>query len=388
MRALQVWLPAYLPCTGYPSAERDYQRAVESWHGEASVFTIPGLNRPVRWVDEDITMLAVPAEQPDRWDIYHVGRGGYAWGRGAKERFPGGKIEQTLLDLWLNATFGRVPPIDSIAVELPRFRNSEFIGYAHMEVPLEPGPTVPIISHHPPIPHSEERGTAEEVQPADANGKDPAVWAVWPPPDVWTAPISPSEESRACGISSEGTLVGRLTIFGPLQAAFPVLGLGFDDLFLRDKAREIAEQSVKNPQDALRGAEHLAAPHVTKALATCFEAIVLPQVAAAEPGSELAAFSRWDDFKDLYEALRSAKFREEASRPTEVQRVRGVSGLMLALLVERLEELKSFRTCNRCGRIIRGRRSKKYCSKDENPDCYRGRRSADKATERVRGARN
>jgi hypothetical protein len=88
----------------------------------------------------------------------------------------------------------------------------------------------------------------------------------------------------------------------------------------------------------------------------------------------------------LEQAYKHKDLREHLSAPTPIRRAWGVPGLMWVLLLDRLSNAQPYRACKRCGALISGRRHKRFCSAEEDPDCFQARRSKDKRQRRARGS--
>ena len=66
-----------------------------------------------------------------------------------------------------------------------------------------------------------------------------------------------------------------------------------------------------------------------------------------------------------------------------IRRTFGIQGLFWSLLIEALEEGVTFKSCKRCGKAIQGRKTRAYCGKIENPECFRERRASDRRRARA-----
>ena len=66
----------------------------------------------------------------------------------------------------------------------------------------------------------------------------------------------------------------------------------------------------------------------------------------------------------------------------EANSLEGALGLMWALLLDRLKASQSFQFCERCGQLISGKADKRFCSEEDNAECYRARKRDDKRRSR------
>lgn len=354
---IQVWLPAFFNYhNDHSDSERDHRRATEAWRGEQTIFTVPGLDENMRWEEGGFSLLAIPGEKHERWDIYHVGGGGWVWGAGSLGVFPAGKVQESLLDLWLNARFDTVESLSSMRIEMPEFDGSQLVGYSDQEVPVKLNRMLTHLAHFPPI-------------------ENP--------------PNSVVQEEGLKVRGRRGLFEGGLSVEGPLKAIFPMVGPSEEDLLMHERSKVIAEQSVSDREAGLQEALNLAAPYIEDAVSIRFLTEYLPQLAHEEslpsslPGYRVTGAVDWEGRQiGINEALRSPRFRAEARSTLRVKRLCGASALFLHLLICYLEEYRTFQMCQKCERILRGSKRKRYCSKWENPDCFRRRRAGDQRRRR------
>lgn len=102
-----------------------------------------------------------------------------------------------------------------------------------------------------------------------------------------------------------------------------------------------------------------------------------------EMGALIAIASRFGiEANSLEGALSNASLREKLDHAMPVQRAWGIPGLMWALLLDRLKASQSFQFCERCGQLISGKADKRFCSEEDNAECYRARKRDDKRRSR------
>jgi hypothetical protein len=174
LRPLQVWIPTLNSDLAMPEVERDASRAFEAWHGETTVWLLPGLEKQVRWKEgPGRWVTAIPAEYLERIDVYHVGDNGHVVGLSAEQRFPEGRIDG-LLDAWLNLeSVGFAPAPERVPLYVPQVDDGK-VTYRILELSIQPRGFVPITDITP-------------------EGKFSGRW----PPEGTTFPtISPDAESE------------------------------------------------------------------------------------------------------------------------------------------------------------------------------------------------
>lgn len=166
---------------------------------------------------------------------------------------------------------------------------------------------------------------------------------------------------------------------GPFSELFPMLP-GPDDLFAQAQMIEIAGRSNTNIEQALGDARVASADWVSEGRTTLYLAWLEPIIEnEGEEAALFAAEAEYDLIADgLEQGLTSSDWREVLGRAMPIRRAWGVTGLCWALLLDHLESQRSYRHCERCARLIQGQRNKRFCSEEDNQDCFRGRRAEDR----------
>ena len=387
MRPLQLWLPHVTGNLALPEVQRDRERAFKAWRGEDVVWLLPSLEEPVRWVEDKVRkVLGIPAEQFDRLDVYHVGEHGHVWGPEAEARFPGGRVE-ALLDAFLN--FKKLGGIefcagpDELQLRVPRIEDAKVV-YKPERIGLEPGPVMPIVAT------DEETGT---------------VSVHWPPDETRCPTVSPEAESREhfgrlesaeyqgmpVAVRREDTEFRALRIIlkwpPPLTDLFSPAS-GADDMHACARMVALARKSQADLTSTLLDSKAAAGRYVTDGEATLESSWFWPIFAAEGiKGALFATEARYDVYAtNLKEIFQSEPLQQALSETVPIRRAWGAIGLFWALLLERLEEGRSFQVCERCGRIIQGKRGKRFCGRNDDLRCYRQRRTTDRRRERRREA--
>jgi hypothetical protein len=380
MRPLQLWLPSFGRSLAFPEVQRDAQRAYAEWNGEGTVWLLPELGEVMRWRESDdpcSSALAVPAEQVERVDVYHIGENGYVWGIGARERFPDGRVSG-VLDSWLNLDVRNVQcksAPQTISINCPAFIDGQLV-YEKIEVQRDPGAFLPAVS----------------VDEAERTVK-----YKWPPAGVSLKPISPEAESAAWHGSGSSEVPGAHFVLSwpaPFAELFP-FGSGADDFFAQAKMVDIARRSTSGFDGAFQEAKDAAAIYLSEGWTTREFSWLWPSFAElGSPGlypplavaldavAQRGASFKLNDARNFQEALSSKAWREVMRERLSIRRVWGVTGLCWALFLEQFENSLHVRTCARCGRVIKGKRGKRFCNRQENERCFQ-----DRAAERQRKSR-
>jgi hypothetical protein len=374
VRALQVWLPSLRQSLGHALLRRDAQWAFEAWKGEDTVFLLPGLRTPERWVQwpnrVGWRVLALGAEHLDRLDVYHVGENGHAWGVASADRFPSCQVAGLLRQfLAINVTTLRLcAPGAPCSLYVPCVRRGRIkrrqgkIGYERK--------TWRIAGHPLPVKILQKRTRTVEFG--------------WPPKDLDLHSLHPDAEAHEAWRSEPGRRrVARVWFSWP--APFDKLftpAAGLDEFQTLAKMRKIAQESQTNGRGALRQALEASSQYMSEGWstvsATKFWPAYLAAHAAVAPGEPMRPF--WAEFGITAKDMQGALAADALRRPVRVQRVWGGLGLLWALFVERLENDGGLNFCDRCRMLVGGRR--RFCGPTDDLQCYRKRRAADRKKER------
>jgi hypothetical protein len=392
MKPFQIWLPAFDPAIGLSKTLRDLQRAQAAWRGETTVWLIPRLDKPRRWITpgNDFSVeLALPAEGLNRIDIYHVGENGYLWGNNLRLGSPevGG-----LLETWLNLIddethrFRLGLVTEEARMVLPRFEGNRLC-YSRAKVKVDPMNVLPadlLFGPSPPeLPPTPPPGTVPSVSPSEesldySGSLEQVGWLQL-------------DERRRTPVFESTRIPGLRTVLyhdrwpEPLTHLFPYGG-GLDAIRLWVTTREVARRSHSDWQGALNQAQVEGSRFFVNGMTPRRDLWLLPLI--IERGVDAALFELERKFNLPFahydEAVASSAFVELVRERVPIQRVLGVQGLFWWLLSERLQEGERFTCCERCGGLLRGSRTKMFCGPRENRKCYASRRAASKRRERNR----
>jgi hypothetical protein len=366
MRPLQVWLPMLGPSPGFPDVRRDMQRAWEAWQDEQVVWLLPGLDRSMRWQEGAYGHLAIPAEHMDCVHIFHVGTSGHVYAPSSSHRFPECTING-LLEAWLaiskigDVTFHMAPA--TLPWRVPRLENDNSIVYVDGTLRLQPGATVSLYGADP------ERRS----------------FTIRWPPSGHPSTVSPDAESW--GLHGPGAASPGLHVLmewpGLLQPLGSLMG-GLDDLYWQTKMAEIARSYSDDPDRAWQEATIAARQYMTQGYTTQLFAWVLPTLLADGVDGVLGEVERLCSLqpRSLDDVVGTHAWREFIAQPVRIRRAWGLVGLCWALLLESLET-GYIQRCEGCGRILHGRRHKRFCGPEDDITCYRRRLAENRRQERT-----
>lgn len=358
MKPLQFW-HSHLNC---PMHERDRKRAVEDWQGQHTVWLLPNSNTDFAWQQEQYNLMALASEEPEIVDIYHVGENGYVYGVDSEKLFANSRVDDGLLDVWLNCKgFELTPAPQTVKLEVPEIIDGH-VSYREDEFPIAPKGFLP-------------------VESVDESGRFNARWS--PPfktvsPDAEThARYGPFAAGDLDGLPIGTSLKdGTKSLFcvarwpPPLQFLIPE-SAGMDVLVALQQMRQIAALSSTEPR-AIQMAKDAAGSSISEGHTSFELGWFWPTLLGNGP--EAIRF-RLEEFgikpATIEELSKNDQFKNLMGKRMEIRRAFGPVGLFWALLIEWLEKFKPFSSCRNCGRLIQGKKGKKYCSRAENPDCYR-----------------
>lgn len=380
MRPLQVWLPLTCASIGNLKVQADFQRALAEWRGELRIWFLPDLKKPLRWKDhESISVLAVPAEHLDRVDIYHIGENGHIWGPGSKIRFYGITAKE-LLDSWLNTLKdGEIrlhsAPL-SFTAEIP-YVDGDSVKYIKQDLAPSFGGVFPVVDF--------DETTGRQTLGWPPKGQPRPSASIEGDSDRFYGPLKFKEYEGELAAYSERypEMIFKPSIYKwskPLDMLMPI-GAGGDDIAGLARMIDIAQMSNANPEGALWQAKEAAQPYISEGKTIRAYEWFWPR--AAKDGahdafieaqyrwfSEWSGNDRWDSFE---EAAKSEGWNKLMFQSVPIKRAWGALGLFWALLLEQLEERHGFQVCEKCGKINQGKRDKKYCSREDNEECFRER---------------
>jgi hypothetical protein len=381
MKPLQIWLPVLRSTLCSPEDRRDLERAVHAWRGELTVWLLPELEKTVRWQEDSFRrFVAVPSEHFERVDVHHVGSNGYVVGTGSGIDFPGGRVDG-LLDAWLNCRKVEfiTPPNSLILTDVPEICGTKVV-YGRREVKCRPFGSLPLTL---------------------TDGSEGEFRCQWPPDSVHYEVVSADAESEGLygpfdPIVSDGLPMavgqkgGRLSLWvaarwpDPFRSLVPV-GDGADVLAGLPLMRAIAKQSSQDVLGAMTRARETAGAYVFDGHTSRLWSWFWPTYAEGKEDAVLFGAENFGvEARSLAELSKDDGFSRAMAEPVPIRRAWGPLGLFWALLLDRLEEGARFNSCGRCHRIVEGKRGKRYCSKSDNPECFRERRAADKQRSRQR----
>jgi hypothetical protein len=382
---LQVWLPTLEDSINLPHVSRDAQRAFRSWKDEVAVWLLPELSEAVRWQQQGLRCLAIPAEHFDRIDIAHIDAEG-------RLSAPTATWLPTTIDgllgSWLNTVRSgqveMVQPLKERLVKTPVF-DSNPPRWAERKVVFGPGPLMPI--------HSFAATESEVILAWPPEGSPLAISPEAESAERFALTVAADNPDEA--VTSDGKRARRVFLKWPkpLDGLMSLLS-GSDDLLAQQLMEQLSRQALKEHSAVLIRASELAAPWIFPGDSTLELAWLHPALIAGvghvllkaeEQGLTIPAALRdepWDQAL-LDKLLDIEEWQRVLGRRDAIGRVWGAVGLFWSLLLDEIER-KSTSFCERCGRLISGKRGKRFCSGSDDGNCARARRAAYKRKSRTK----
>lgn len=388
MKPIQLWLPQLCSSPFVPEIQRMRERAYSTWIGEDIVWVVPGLGEPRRALEADSSkVLALDGEFIERLDIFHVGENGYVWGPGMSHRFPAKHVNDLLLQ-WLNITDRPIYPAPTATTVMAPDPKLDGIQYREQEIHFKPVGQFPFTV----------TGRDEERTYIEGH---------WPPEGAPNPVVSVDQESREyfgdvramariAGTSITGWIrEDRTFAIGvvsgwpdPFDALIPRAS-GMDNTLQWTRMREIATKSETSVEVALREARDLSRSFLSEGVSSWAHAHFWPIYAREGiDGAIVAAATQFGLSSDLtfQELWSTDEWLDRAALPIPITRAWGGIGLMWALLLEQLERRRRFGHCEECGRVIPKRGGRRFCKRNENPDCVKRRARTRQGRHRSRRA--
>jgi hypothetical protein len=375
------------------------RRAYSAWQGEGRIWLLPWISESFRWRSKisirhkashakdapeasapyRLRELAIRSERFDRIDLVHID--------------PDGRVFAPTLDLpFLRAHDCRIPKGVYLQwIEQPGLEFVTSKGWIELEVPNLRGGSVE-------FERVRLRQQPGPILPCGKVGQQTGL--VWPPlgSDLPRA-ISPEAENigyygrlwfskggEGCAVLSDLQPDMRALHLNPrwpspFDQFFPHGG-GADLLACYEQIRECAQTPGMLPSKVLSMAE----PYFSEGESTEADCWFWPRLCADGETNILADVeSKFDWHGESLSALfQNLDFQRSMNILKPNQRIWGWPGYFWFELLTDLRSGKAIRACERCGGPIQGKASKRFCGRDDNPDCFRQRRAANKRAERSR----
>ena len=389
MRPLQILLPLIGGGLGDPRARRDATRACQTWNGEDRIWMVsnlPPTSTPVwkeEWEGRQVRLRAIVAEEFNRVDIDHVGENGFVDGPPVPGGFAEIKVDG-LLKAWLEwperGTIEWKQPAP-LAIDVPVFRGNE-VTYVPSELAPVPRVTVPIREPESSafqVPGASHQPISPETELAEANERTLGTLATKIVDDRVLVTSANDPDFLSAGAT--------LWAAPPLEGLFPT-GVNLDAIFHCAKMASVLRQSRSDLKGALKRARDWSTEYVTVGRSDLDHSWFRPTLAEVKDVDFVIRRGETHGLTDARtweEASASNAWREKMTAPIPIRRAWGAIGLFWALVLDELENAQPQAFCDRCGRQIKARtRRKTFCSREENEDCYRARRAADRRRDRAR----
>ncbi|OIJ16501.1 hypothetical protein BKP45_21070 [Anaerobacillus alkalidiazotrophicus] len=381
MKPFQIWLPLFNISWETPSFSRDVERAQRSWDGEDRIWLIPGLKEVKRWsIKEGLSTFnecAIPSETFNNITIVNVSKNRTFFpqeGNGIPGEW-GGNFPENLLNLWVSSNPTFISIDNKFKMNIPFFINDK-VAYKEVIRTMPPGPIIPITKVDKEdllvelkwTPNNNIESISPEVESSEFFGK--YKWEKEP------------KNTFNLAVNDGGKKAFHTAILWkqPIQEMFP-LGGGIDLLNHNSYLRRCLKDKQKNKVNIALQASRL----TTVGWTTLEKQMVFPALYSGCMKNLLFEIEGSFDIEvNSFEELTEHElYTETFHSRIEVTRIFGWEGYFWWQLNNLVNvENKSIKTCELCEGMISGKIDKRYCSKKENPDCFRKRKAANKRNER------
>ena len=371
-RIVQLWLPLFPMSPFQGAAARDLQRARKEWQGEILIYLSPDYKKVSRFVlqpegtSASLGILGIPSETTNLIELIHIDEEGNCFppsGHRLPEEWKA-RIPENLFQQWLNCE----PPVISAVNEMATFFPIERRGKVKLEKKTLVPPPYLIVSvkidknsknlklewppkgyEFPPLSISPEAEIAEYIKPPKEIKYDSRVRLKWPEPFDRLFPIGGSVDF----------LYHHEVMKKAIKEKDEIAILAWKNQFV---------STVKVTLDLI-----WTLPKLTRDILSGINPEITPDV-----GFFVDLQGKYDIVaKSLKEMKENKDYIKKLTQPYEIPCIFGWVGYFWWELSERAKE-KSINICERCGNVIKGKADKRFCSKEENIECFRARRTEDK----------
>jgi hypothetical protein len=392
---VQIWMPSIDQNPVDGTYSRDLQRAYEARQNEDEIWLLPNApdsEQSVRWYIDygglRVQNCMLRSERFNRLIVFHVDEGRRLYPPTLIDLEPGNTLPEGLYRQWLNSSPDMVEGRLEFEWSVP-YIDGEYIRYADATVIPEPGPIMPI----------------REIE-----ARSHTILLTWPSAGLsLPSSVSPETESRdhygqlqhATIETAQGpldyvltenvpemrALPSRLRWEEPFASMFPTGG-SIDLMHHHRRMRKCVEELTAGQfERACRTVEVWVNRLSGEVDASLDHAWFRPKLMT---DAEMALFEVEARFgiacATVEELLSRKKFRQLLREQTKVRRVQGWLGYFWWEFYQDITTRVSVRLCNACGSVIRrGHGDRQFCTRDENPACFRARNNI--AQKRGREAR-
>jgi len=372
---IQLWLP-FFPMSPFDgAAARDLQRIKKEWLWETLIYLSPDYKEVSRFEirtgekSRFAALIGIPSETTNLIEVINIDEEGNYFpptGRRIPERWKG-KIPENLFQEWLNCESPVISNVKEMAAFFPVEKNGQ--------VEFEKKPVV-----LPPYIVSSIK--------IDKSSKN--LLLKWPPKNSnLPSSISPEAEiAERARFTNESEYNPRswLKWPEPFDRLFPVGG-SVDFLYHKDVMKKAIEEKDERTILSWRD-KFVSTIKIRFDLIWTFPKLIRDLLSGIDPDSEPDSGILVDlqgkfniQVNSLKEMSEHKDYIKKFIQPVEIPCIFGWIGYFWWELSQRAKE-KSVNICERCGNVIIGNENRRFCSKDENLECFRARKAEDRRRER------
>jgi len=382
---IQLWLPHFPMSPFKGDCERDLQRAKREWHNEQTIYLSSVYKEVTRWEARAqegsliVRDMAVPSETTNIIVVVNVDKEGNCFPAIAPvipEQWKG-KIPPNLFQKWLNVEHPKIGVTRTTKVLLPEIN--------------------PQAAENSKIEFKEKTFVAESYNMPGFSSEDIPSHTIrfkWPPEGSnLPRSISPQAEIEKYGKPLNQTkdkmAVWLEWIEPPFNEMFLLSG-SLDYIYYSAWMKDLIKRNNKKEIFAWRD------KYVSKINSPLELAWLYPQLTKnmfSESFNNDFLFDLETKFgisvykvEELFEhgdynTFKNREYDKIFKQTVEIPCIFSWIGYFWWELSQTIQD-KSVNICERCGSVISGKKDKRFCSKEENPECFRARRAEDRRRER------
>jgi hypothetical protein len=383
---VQVWTPFFWRSPFEEGHARDVRRARREWKGEARVWLSPDFKEVTRWtrVDQGITVreCVVPSETVNYFVITHIDSHGQVFPFLPLPEDWHGSVSGAYTR-WLRES-GKIYLLNSeyVPMLMPVIKDGK-VSIVNAPIRLEPGAITPHVNLKGDVLEMtwQKSGNAAMLTPNQEvevvqgparyerriiDGKEMLVAVSEKNPNLWAF----------------GMDVGWDKPFSYMFGEGGGMDLAMHQGIFRQCIRDLQEgQTAKVLAEAETWLSVFTSPGETSIWHSWFA----PMAQANAEGALIEVEERYNLAADTIEELhQSEAFHQIIWDSVEVVVAQDWLGYLWWDFYQDVQERVTIRYCEACGRVIRGgHRDRQFCSRQENPECFRKRNTISQRRKRT-----
>lgn len=378
---IQIWAPA-MDISPYDATSNvSLEMAQKTWAGELRIWLSPEVDRKISWEEEPgVFESLIPAYKANVIDIFHLDRSRRLYPRlSDTDKWYRKGIPGDLYLRWLQAPTRLVENPPTVVLDFPEYVQGKIVKRPRPFL-TSPGTIVSGVVE------DAEHGLATILGPFRPKDRPPVSMMVDSEQLFGKAQWEFNENDQLTGFHRSeklGRFKGRsmrIEWKEPFSLMYE-LGTSLDTMYIRSFILElIGKLNENNYSQSSAALQRLHDKYVRLGEAPISLVEYLPWVNtipnATDRKYHLLNIKEDHNIpvKTFKELGSSPEFIEHLQMPIKVKCINTWTGFFIYQLVEDVLALKRISSCKHCGRLIRGgHRDRRFCTKEENANCFRAR---------------